>query len=93
MTDKDGREDQPFAEKYNLERLPGFDLVPRDMQDALEKFNGEAEQIVHSFLGTLESQEPPPIICHYTNDVGLRGISETGQLWLTDIFSLNDPPN
>jgi len=24
-------------------------------------------------------------------DVGLRGILETGQLWLTDVFSLNDP--
>lgn len=51
-----------FAEKYNLERFPGFDSVPRDIQDALEKFNGEAKQTVHSFLGTLESQEPPPII-------------------------------
>jgi hypothetical protein len=61
------------------------------MQDALEKFSGEAEQIVHSFLGTLESQEPPPMIYHYTSDVGLRGILKTGQLWLTDIFSLNDP--
>ena len=91
MTDKDGQVNQPFTEKYRLRRLPGFDQVPRDMQDELEKFNAEAEQIVHSFLGTLESQEPPSIIYHYTNDVGLRGILETGQLWLTDIFSLNDP--
>ncbi|MGA9505323.1 MAG: DUF2971 domain-containing protein, partial [Terriglobales bacterium] len=28
---------------------------------------------------------------HYTGDGGLRGILETGQLWLTDVFSLNDP--
>ena len=91
MADKHGRLDQPFSEKDSSERLPGFDLVPRDMQEALEKFNGEAEQIVHSFLETLESQESPPIIYHYTNDAGLRGILETGQLWLTDIFSLNDP--
>jgi hypothetical protein len=80
----------PFAEKYGFQRL-GFELVPVDMKDALEKFYGEAGQIVHSFLRTLESQEPPPVIYHYTNDVGLRGILETGQLWLTDIFSLNDP--
>lgn len=91
MSPRDGQDDQPLAEKYNLERLPGFDAVPPDMQDALEKFNGEAEQIVHSFLETLESQKLPPIIYHYTNDVGLRGILESGQLWLTDIFSLNDP--
>jgi hypothetical protein len=38
-----------FAGKYNLERLPGFDSVPRDIQDALEKFNGEANrQFIHS---------------------------------------------
>ena len=91
MTDKNGRIDEPSTEPYNLEPLPGFDRVPRDMQDALKKFNGEAEQIVQSFLKTLESREPPPIIYHYTNDLGLRGILETGQLWLTDIFNLNDP--
>jgi hypothetical protein len=61
------------------------------MQAALEKFNDEAAEIVRSFLATLESQPPPPIIYHYTNDVGLKGILETGQLWLTDIFGLNDP--
>jgi hypothetical protein len=36
-------------------------------------------------------EPPPPIIYHYTNDVGLRGILESGQLWFTDIFNLNDP--
>jgi hypothetical protein len=30
----------------------------------------------------------PPIVYHYTNDVGLKGIQEVGQLWLTDIFDL-----
>ena len=64
---------------------------PQDMQDALEKFGREAEQIVASFVKTLESQKPPPIIYHYTDDAGLRGILETGQLWLTNIFNLNDP--
>jgi hypothetical protein len=39
----------------------------------------------------VEVREPPDIIYHYTNDVGLRGILETGRLWLSDIFSLNDP--
>jgi hypothetical protein len=61
------------------------------MRDALANFNREADEIVDSFLATLEASPPPPIIYHYTNDVGLRGILETGQLWLTDIFSLNDP--
>ena len=74
-----------------MENSPDFHAVPRDMQDALERLNDAAQEIVHSFLATLEIQQPPPIIYHYTNDVGLKGILETGEFWLTDIFSLNDP--
>lgn len=66
-------------------------LWAQDMQDALELFGCEAEQIIASFVRTLESQKPAPIIYHYTDDVGLRGILETGQLWLTNVFNLNDP--
>ena len=33
----------------------------------------------------------PAIIYHFTDDVGLRGIFESGSMWCTDIFSLNDP--
>lgn len=65
--------------------------LPQDMQDSLTKFDATAKAIVASFLGSVESQKPPEIIYHYTNDAGLRGILETGQLWLTDIFNLNDP--
>jgi hypothetical protein len=61
------------------------------MRDALNQFDREAGDVVNAFLATLEACEPPPIIYHYTNDVGLRGILETGQLWFSDIFNLNDP--
>lgn len=91
MTEKSGEVGEPSQKTYRMQNLPGFDAVPRDMQDALEKFNDDAAEIVQSLLATLESQPPPPIVYHYTNDVGLKGILETGQLWLTDIFSLNDP--
>ena len=64
--------------------------IPQDMKNALTEFDTTANGIVRSFIDTLESQEPPEIIYHYTNDVGLKGILETGQLWLSDIFSLND---
>ncbi|WCS26539.1 DUF2971 domain-containing protein [Methylobacterium sp. NMS14P] len=30
-------------------------------------------------------------VYHYTNDYGLEGILKKKELWLTDIFSLNDP--
>jgi hypothetical protein len=78
-------------DKDYLKSIPGFDLVPQDMRDALDRFSDEAMGIVHGLLRVLESEEPPPIIYHYTNEAGLRGILQSGQLWLTDIFSLNDP--
>jgi hypothetical protein len=31
------------------------------------------------------------MVYHYTDDRGLRGILESGRLWLTDVFNLNDP--
>lgn len=65
--------------------------IPQDMKNALTEFDTTANGIVRSFIEKLESQDPPEFIYHYTNDVGLKGILETGQLWLTDIFSLNDP--
>jgi hypothetical protein len=67
--------------------------IPQDMQDALDRFTSDAEKIINSFLQSLQSlpQARPPIIYHYTHDVGLRGILESGRLWLTDIFNLNDP--
>jgi hypothetical protein len=66
-------------------------VYPQELQDAIDAFNNEAHQLVSAFASTPEMQATPPIVYHYTNDVGLRGILETGKLWLTDIFDLNDP--
>lgn len=71
--------------------MTDIDIVPPDMRMELQKFDEDADQIITSFVRTMEASQPPPTIYHYTNDVGLRGILETGQLWLTDIFNLNDP--
>jgi len=43
------------------------------------------------FVRGLNTKNVPPVIYHYTDDIGLRGILETGKLWMTDIFDLNDP--
>lgn len=48
-------------------------------------------EVIEAFTKPLQKQRPPKLIYHYTNDVGLRSILETGALWLTDINSLNDP--
>src|SRR5208282_2512478 len=65
--------------------------VPPELRDALAKFGRDAEEIVDAFLKTLETTHPPPILYHYTDHVGLRGILESGRLRLTDILSVNDP--
>ncbi len=65
--------------------------LPAEMRTAIETFNRNTDDIVNSFKRELDKQPPPSIIYHYTYDDGLRGIIETGKLWFTDIFKLNDP--
>jgi hypothetical protein len=62
----------------------GTNIVPPEMREVLLRFNKDAKRILDSSLGYLGSQEPPPIIYHYTDDKGLRGILESGCFWLTD---------
>ena len=65
--------------------------IPPSVQKAVDQFQSEADRILQPLVDKLKARTPPPIIYHYTGDVGLRGILETGRLWLTDVFSLNDP--
>ena len=65
--------------------------LPQFMEEALGTFGVAADGLLKEFFGPLDAAPPPATIYHYTNDLGLRGILETGRLWLSDIFSLNDP--
>jgi hypothetical protein len=65
--------------------------VPPNVQKAIDQFRIETDKILQQLVDKLTATPPPPTIYHYTGDAGLRGILETGQLWLTDVFSLNDP--
>ena len=71
--------------------MPEPAVIPSEMRAALDKFRGEAEEILASFLRSVDSTPPPAIIYHYTDDAGLKGILETGKVRLSNIFSLNDP--
>jgi hypothetical protein len=64
---------------------------PQEMRDALDNFNIESNRLNDAFASDVIPKESPPLIYHYTNDVGLRGILEKGTIWLTDIFYLSDP--
>jgi len=65
--------------------------IPRDMAKAILKCDADATKILQAFINTVEAKKPPPLLYHYTNDSGLEGIIESGQLWFSDIFALNDP--
>jgi hypothetical protein len=65
--------------------------IPADARAELEKFDQASEQIIAAWVRRLESNRPTAKLYHYTNDVGLMGILNSGNLWLTDVFDFNDP--
>ena len=67
------------------------DDLPTEMQKAIEDFNRKTSALLDSFKQQVMSKPTPSTIFQYNNDVGLRGIIESGTLRLTDIFYLNDP--
>jgi hypothetical protein len=62
-----------------------------ELARVFQDYSVEIDAITDSFTQELIDTPVPSLIYHYTNDSGLRGILESGQLWLTDIFNLNDP--
>ena len=38
-----------------------------------------------------KAQQRPPVLYQYTGGAGLKGIIETHQVWLTNVFDMNDP--
>ena len=71
--------------------LQDMAALPEKLRNAVIKFDLEAEKITSDFVKSVEAKPPPDVIYHYTDDSGLRGILENGNLRLTDIHNLNDP--
>lgn len=67
------------------------DSLPDELQRVLRDHTDSVNAICNSFTNEVEATSVPPTIYHYTDDHGLRGILETGRLWFTDLFNLNDP--
>jgi hypothetical protein len=65
--------------------------IPPELVEALTRFDKTAAGILRLHFGPLAATPPPPTIYHYTNAAGLRGILQSGRLWLSDIFTMNDP--
>ena len=67
------------------------DELPPEVQKSLDLLETELEAIGREYPSQLQGTPTPHIIHHYTDDNGLRGILQSGKLWLTDAFYLNDP--
>jgi hypothetical protein len=50
------------------------------MKAEIDRFDKRAEEIIAAFASTLDSRQTPPDLYHYTNDIGLKGILESGHL-------------
>ncbi len=65
--------------------------IKANVKMALDTLWEKGSAITHDSVKNPSSFVEPPHIYHYTTDMGLWGILKSGDLWLTDIFSLNDP--
>lgn len=66
-------------------------LTKKEIDEILDRFSTEIEDVVNKFAQNIEKTPPPTMIYHYTDDRGLAGILESGRIRLTEIFGLNDP--
>jgi hypothetical protein len=65
--------------------------LPENLRQEIKRFHVEGTAWLKALEGELNEVGVPPIVYHYTDGVGLRGILETGTLRFGDIFYLNDP--
>jgi hypothetical protein len=65
--------------------------LPADLEEALTNMDQDLEAIGKEFPAHLETERVPETIYHYTDDNGLRSIIQSGKLWCSDVFYLNDP--
>jgi hypothetical protein len=65
--------------------------IPADISNKLKTFKNKCGGEINKLVDKVNERPLPPMIFHYTNDSGLKGILEGGNLWLTNITNLNDP--
>jgi hypothetical protein len=53
--------------------------MPAIKQETVRRFSVKCGKLVDAFAKKLESQQPRPIIYHYTDDRGLRRLRFSGQ--------------
>jgi hypothetical protein len=53
--------------------------IPPTMTAALKDYERTATKVLQTFVTRIEAASQPPMIYHYTNDAGLKGIIESGK--------------
>ena len=72
-------------------RMTDEEMIPVEFDRLLDEVDRECKRLADEIPEEVNAQPTPKVIWHYTDDRGLSGILETGTLWITDIFDLNDP--
>jgi hypothetical protein len=63
--------------------------IPPDMQSKLNDFDSCCDTNIAGFAKKLDAETPPAQLFHYTNDAGLKGILESGKMWLTSVRNVS----
>jgi hypothetical protein len=77
------KEDHPAAIALRQE----IEALPAELRQATKELWQKTDAIINSFQQPIKETPPPALIFHYTDDIGLRGILDTGTLWLHDGLS------
>jgi hypothetical protein len=68
-----------------------MDRLPQEALEQLTALGARLDQITDRLADQAAGAKVPPTLFHYTNSEGFKGITETGRLRLSDVFTLNDP--
>ena len=60
--------------------------------DSIAKLMSDFDKprVIANYIEAVTAEPPPPIIYHYCNADSLVGILSSGNLWFSDVFTLND---
>jgi hypothetical protein len=71
----------------------GLGLIPNvspTVRKTFEDFDLGFSELFEDLFHLVNIRNPKSVF-HYTNDFGLRSILDSNKLWMSDIFSMNDP--
>jgi hypothetical protein len=64
--------------------------LPDDFHTSLAHFKAAVRVDVHAFIDNQDELPAQTSLYQYTNEAGLRGILQSGTIWMSDIFTMND---